>query len=261
MTTLTRAAKRLTLPVAQLVFVAAVILLWQWASTRQVIDPFFFGRPSEIWDQLRVWARTGVLSTDVQSTALLLVLGFVIGLLVGAALGTLMSLSRLAHDVLDPFVVFFNAVPRIVLYPFLLVWLGFGLTPKILIIVLVMAPMVAISVVAGFKEVDGVYVANMRALGASWTHLARHVYLPSLALLLLTTCRVSFAFAFQAALVAELLGSSNGLGFLIVQGQSQFDVSEIFSAIALVIVLAIVTDTILMFLEHRVSRWAPARRA
>jgi NitT/TauT family transport system permease protein len=246
------------MPASQLAFLVGFIAVWQWASSTRRIDPFFFGRPSRIGEQLKDWARSGTLVSDLGSTTELLLVGFIAGLLVGAAVGTLMSFSRLAGDVLDPFVVFFNAVPRIVLYPFLLVWLGFGLTPKVLLIVLVMAPTVAISVVTGFKEVDGAYLSNMRALGARRFDLARHVYVPSLALWLLSTCRVSFAFAFQAALVAELVGATHGVGFLIVRGQTQFNVNEIYAALVLVAAIAIVADVILRALEHRASRWVPA---
>lgn len=246
------------MPLSQLIFLVAFVAVWQWASSSGHIDSFFFGRPSRIWDQLTKWSGDGVLSSDVGSTTELLVVGFAAGLLAGAALGTLMSFSRLAGDVLEPFVVFFNAVPRIVLYPFLLVWLGFDLTPKVVLIVLVMMPTVAISVVTGFKEVDGAYLSNMRALGAGWFDLARHVYVPSLALWLLSTCRVTFAFAFQAALVAELVGATHGVGFLIVQGQSQFDVDQIYAALVLVLVIAVIADVVLRGLERRASRWVPA---
>jgi NitT/TauT family transport system permease protein len=250
--------KRLPLAVSQLAFLVAFVALWQWASASGHIDPFFFGQPSRIWDQIDAWGRNGTLASNLGSTTALLLIGFAAGLLAGAVLGTAMSFSQLVHDVLDPFVVFFNAVPRIVLYPFLLVWLGFGLTTKVVIIVVVMMPTIAISVVTGFKEVDGAYLSNMRALGAGRFDLARHVYVPSLALWLLSTCRITFAFAFQAALVAELVGATHGVGFLIVQGQTQFNVDEIYAALSLVAVIAIVADVVLRTLEHRASRWIPA---
>jgi NitT/TauT family transport system permease protein len=251
--------KRLLMAASQLAFLVAFVALWQWASVGQHIDPFFFGQPSRIWDQIEEWGRNGTLTSNLGSTTELLLIGFAAGLLAGTAVGTAMSFSRLVHDVLDPFVVFFNAVPRIVLYPFLLVWLGFGLTTKVVLIVVVMMPTVAISVVTGFKEVDGAYLSNMRALGAGGLDLALHVYVPSLALWLLSTCRITFAFAFQAALVAELVGATHGVGFLIVQGQDQFNVDQIYAALVLVAVIAIVADVILRILERRASRWVPAR--
>jgi NitT/TauT family transport system permease protein len=244
---------------SQVAFVVVVVLLWQWASTSGHIDPFFFGRPTKIWDQLTTWWDDGSMTASLRSTATLLVVGFLAGLLAGSVLGALLAFSRLARDVLEPFVVFLNAVPRIILYPFLLVWFGFGLTPAVVIIVVVMLPTVAIGVEAGFKDVEGAYLANMRALGAGRIDLALHVYVPSLALWLLSTCRVSFAFAFQAAIVAELLASTQGLGFLVVQGESHFDVNAMYAAMVLVVLLAIVADAILSAMEHRATRWMPAR--
>jgi len=240
-----------------LIFVVVLVLIWQWAASGRHIDPFFFGRPSKVWDLLVAWSRDGTLSKEVGSTAVLLVVGFVSGIVVGSALGVLLAVSRLAKDVFEPYIVFLNAVPRIILYPFLIVWLGVGLTPKVVTIVLVLVPTVAINISAGFKDIQGEYLSNMRALGARRRDLAIHVYAPSLTLWILSTCRVTFAFAFQATILAELLVATKGLGFLVDQGQSNFNVNEIFAAMALVVLMAVVADALLGLLERRVTRWMP----
>jgi NitT/TauT family transport system permease protein len=253
-----KAVKRGALVLSQVAFVLLLLGLWEHASSAGWVDPFFFGRPSQIWDVLVKWWQSGTLLRDVWATTVLLLLGFGAGMLIGVVIGVCLGASRLFRDVFEPFVIFFNAVPRIILFPFLIVWLGFGLLPEVVAIVLVMVPTVAINVAAGIREVEGEYLDNQRALGASRLNLAREVYIPSIALWLLTTSRVTFAFAFQAAIVAEILVAREGLGYQITEGKSQYDVNTIYAAMALIVVLAVAVDVIFSGVERRATRWQPS---
>jgi ABC-type nitrate/sulfonate/bicarbonate transport system permease component len=249
--------RRFSMPFTQLAVLVGFVALWQWASVTGRIDPFFLGRPSTIWDRLSGWMADGTLWGNLRSTVVLLAIGYAVGLVAGFALGWLMGASRLAHAIFEPYVVFMNAVPRIILYPFLVVWLGFGQAPKIISVILVMVPIVAINIATGYKSVEGQYLANMRAQGAGRTQLALHVYVPSLSLWVLSTCRVTFGLAFQAAISAELITSTSGLGYLAAKGQSLFDVNAVYAALAVVTVVAIVVDSGLGLVERRATRWMP----
>jgi NitT/TauT family transport system permease protein len=250
-------AGRLAMPTAQIAVLVGFVALWQWASVTGRVDPFFFGRPSIIWARLSGWISGGSLWGNLWQTVELLAVGYVVGLLVGFGLGWLMGASRLAHAILEPYVVFLNAVPRIILYPFFVVWLGFGELPKVISVVLVMVPIVAINIATGYKSVEGHYLDNMRAQGAGRSQLALHVYIPSLSLWVLSTCRVTFGLAFQAAISAELITSTSGLGYLAAKGESVFDVNAVYAALAVVTVVAVVVDGGLGLVERRATRWMP----
>jgi hypothetical protein len=122
--------RRLSMPAAQVATVVAFLGLWQWASSSGRIDTFFFGKPSRIWSELSDWITTGTLWTNLSHTIELLAVGYLAGLVIGFALGWLMGASPMVQAILEPFVVFMNAVPRIILYPFFVVWLGFGPLPR-----------------------------------------------------------------------------------------------------------------------------------
>jgi len=252
-------AKRLAYGGAQLAFVGIFVVLWQWAATSGKIDTFFLGEPRGMWRLLREWSGDGSLVSNLWVTTHLVLLGFLVGLAIGAVLGCLLHFSRFFHDVFGPYLTFFNACPRIILYPFLVVWLGFGMMPKVVTIVLVMVPTVAINIAAGFKDIDNDYVANIRALGATRFAVAKNVYAPSLGLWLLATSRVTFGFAFQAGVVAEVLGSKSGLGFLILEGQTRFKVDVMFASMVILVLLALVVDFVLSLVERRATRWMPSR--
>jgi NitT/TauT family transport system permease protein len=245
------------MPIMQVMVVAGLIALWQWASATGRIDPFFFGRPSVIWSRLSGWVSNGSLWPNLLQTVELLAIGYACGLVIGFVLGWLMGASRLAQAVLEPFVVFMNSVPRIILYPFFVVWLGFGQLPKELSVILVMVPIVAINIATGYKSVEGHYLSNTRAQGARGRQLAVHVYVPSLSLWVLSTCRVTFGLAFQAAISAELISSTSGLGYLASQGLSRFDVNAVYAALLVVTVVAVIVDGGLGLIERRATRWMP----
>jgi NitT/TauT family transport system permease protein len=252
-----RLLRPLPMVFAQLAVLAGLVALWQWASVTGRIDPFFFGRPSVVWTRLSGWISDGSLWVNLRQTLVLLAVGYVAGLTLGFALGWLMGASRMAKAILEPYVVFMNAVPRIILYPFFVVWLGFGQLPKQLAVVLVMLPIVAINIATGYKSVEGHYLSNMRAQGATRRQLARNVYVPALSLWVLSTCRVTFGLAFQAAISAELITSSSGLGFLAREGQSLFDVDAVYATLVVVTVVAVVVDGGLGLIERRATRWMP----
>lgn len=247
---------KIAIVAAQIGFVALMLGLWQLGANEDWIDSRKFSEPIEIWHRLRDMWNDDLLF-HVGSTLRVLVLGYGLGLGVGVLFGTLAGLSPWFRSYVEPFVVVANSVPRAILVPFFITWLGFGTTPKVLTVFLVVVFYVIINITAAVQEIESDVVANARTLGASRSQLARDVYLPSLGLWILASARVTFGFAFQAAIVAEFFGALAGIGFLVVQSQAAFDVDGIYAALAVTMAIALVLDTALGVVERRVSRWMP----
>jgi NitT/TauT family transport system permease protein len=153
---------------------------------------------------------------------------------------------------------FFNGMPRLILQPFFVVWLGFGFAAKTSLVVAVIVIMVMVTFVTAFRDIDRDIVSNTRLLGAGPTGMTLHVYAPALALALLSSARTTLGFALQATLVSEFVGAAGGLGFLIVKGQQTFDVSTIWAALVVVVVLAVILDAVVAAFERHATRWLPA---
>jgi ABC-type nitrate/sulfonate/bicarbonate transport system permease component len=253
-----RVARTTGLLAAQVVAVVAIVTLWQWGSSTGHVDGSFFGTPAGVWHTLTGWAADGTILHQLGSTMALLAVGLGIGTVVGVALGLLIGLSDLARAVLEPFLIFGNGVPRLVLQPFFVVWLGFGFVSRVALVFVVIFVLVAVSVAGALAGLDRDVVVNARLMGAGRAHLVRHVYLPWLAIDLLANSRSNVGFAFQAALVAEFVGGASGLGYLIVKGQNLFDVNSIWAALVIVVVVSIVIDLVIARLQSRASRWRPA---
>jgi NitT/TauT family transport system permease protein len=201
---------------------------------------------------------SGEIWGSIGATLETFIIGYAIGLGVGILLGVGSGLSTGFRQYISPFVTFANAIPKLVLVPFFIAWLGFGSGPGVIGVALVMVFVVSMTVQQGILEIQGRFIENSRMLGATWVDLVRDVYAPAVAIWVMTSARLAVGLGFQAAVVSEFLGSGQGLGALIVHGEQVFVAKEIFGAIALTVVLAWVIDWLLVILDRRVSRWVPS---
>jgi NitT/TauT family transport system permease protein len=245
---------------AQIAAVVLFLWLWQIASDHKVIDPVSFSKPTAIWHILRQWISSGYLWPNLRSTVMIFVEGYVIGTVAGIVLGVLLGTQRWLRELSEPFLAFFNALPRLVLLPLLIVWFGFGSEPKVVLVVTVILLMVALNVASGIREVRPDLLNQARLMGAGPAELVRDVFLPSVGLWVTSTARVTVGYAFNATIAAEFIGSSKGLGYLIYDAQATYQSSQIYAALAVTVVIAIVLDSLLAVVENRATRWMDTRR-
>jgi len=246
---------RLTIAFCQALVLVGIIVGWQLAANYGWLNSSFMGTPAGVLSNIVEWIQDGSLLKHIGATLYVLLAGFVIGTALGCVLGAWIGLSKAAYDILEPFLIFFNGMPRLILQPFLIVWLGFGFAPKIVLVIAVIFVLVTVNVAAAFKDVDENIVANVKIMGGTKWQLAWNVYLPSLALAIISTSRANIGFAFQAALVAEFVGTTLGLGYLIVRGQNNFDVNAVWGALAVVIILSMIFDFVFVRLSGQATHW------
>jgi ABC-type nitrate/sulfonate/bicarbonate transport system permease component len=246
-------ALRLLLPVGVWVALAAS---WQAASSVGYLDSLYFSSPSAVWDELGSLLR-GDLLRDVGATLLVLTVGWTSGLVVGAFWGAVLGLSRFWGSVFGPFIAFMNAMPRLLLLPVFVVWFGFGLLPKVLLVFVVIVFVVALNVGAGVREVGDDIMRNMLVMGARRRNLVVDVLVPSMAVWIISTSRSTLGFAFQATVAAEFLGAAEGLGFSLVQGQATFNADRVWAVLVVMLILGAFLDGLLSIAEARFTKWLP----
>ncbi len=199
----------------------------------------------------------GDIYTHLAITLAETILSFGIGTLLGISLGLWLGLSRLAAEVLDPFIKVFNAIPRILLAPIFVMWFGLGLTSKVALGATMVLFITFFNTYQGVREVNPVILANARLLKASRISLLRHVYVPSATSWILSSLRASVGMAVMGAIVAEYLGSSAGLGHLIAQAEGVFDATGVFSGIVVLSAFVIALDRSVDALEGKLLVWRP----
>lgn len=230
---------------------------WQLGVSAGIIDAFFFPAPLDIISQIWTWISDSEFYNHVVITLTETVLGYIIGTLLGVAAGVWLGLSPRTARVLDPFIKSLNAIPRVVLAPIFVLWLGLGLWSKVALAVTLVFFITFFNALQGVREVNPAVLANARILGASGGNLLRHVYFPAAASWILSSLRTSVGFAVVGAIIGEYLGASAGLGYLIAQAEGNFNSVGVFAGIIILAVFVLVIDQILNVAEKRLITWRP----
>jgi len=225
------------------------------------IDKFFFGQPSGIGAQLVTWIRDGTaqgpLWEQIFVTLEETVLGFIIGVVLGIVFGVLLGRNALLADIAGPYLKALNAMPRVVLGSIFIIWLGFEIWSKVALAVVLVFFVVFFNAFQGVREVDRDLLANARILGASRSQTFRHVILPSALSWIIASLHTSLGFALVGAIVGEYLGAKKGIGLMIATAQGTFNASGVYAAMLILGILAILAETLVTRLEHRLIRWRP----
>ncbi|MDB6454119.1 ABC transporter permease [Falsirhodobacter sp. 20TX0035] len=241
----------------QLVILVVIIGGWQMGVSSGLIDRFFFPPPFEIGGQIIRWVTDTSFYRHVGITLSETVLGYVIGTAFGVAAGVWLGLSRNAARIMDPFIKALNAIPRVVLAPIFVLWLGLGLWSKVALAVTLVFFVTFFNAMQGVREVNPVVLANARVLGARRSELLRHVYFPAAASWILSSLRTSVGFAVVGAIIGEYLGSSAGLGYLIAQAEGNFDAVGVFAGIIILAIFVLIMDSVLDVVENKLIKWRP----
>src|SRR5436190_4360504 len=185
------------------------------------------------------------------------VLAFVIGAVAGVVLGFWLARNPLMSAIFDPYIKMLNALPRVVLAPIFMLWLGLGIWSKVALGVTLVFFIVFFNVYQGVKEVSPVILANARMLGMSERQLFAHVYWPSALSWMFSSLHTSVGFAIIGAVVGEYLGSAAGLGHLIQQAEGTFDTTGVFAGMVILAVFVLVIDWLVTLVERRLLVWRP----
>jgi NitT/TauT family transport system permease protein len=219
---------------------------------------FFFGQPSMVAQRIWAWFVTDAdIYRHLRVTLSETILAFGIGAAGGLAGGLWLALSPRMSQVLEPYIKALNAMPRIILAPIFGVWFGLGMGSKVALGVTLVFFVVFFNVYQGVKEVSPVVLANARMLGASGRQLLRYVYLPSATSWVFSSLHTSVGLAFVGAVVGEYLGSSQGVGYLILQAEGSFDINTVMAGIVVLTMFALVLDSLVGRIEKRLMKWQP----
>jgi len=250
-------ASRLLVLVLQVAFFVVTIGAWEIAARIGWLDSFFFSRPSAIGARIVEWVETGYIWPHLFTTLVEAMAAFAIGIASGVAAGLVLARVELLAAVFDPYIRVFNALPRVILAPILIIWFGLGMTSKIALGVTLVFFIVFFNVYQGVREVSPVVLANARMLGASPRQLLRHVYVPSAMSWVFASLHNSVGLAFVGAVVGEYLGSARGVGYLIHQAEGFFDMNTVVAGIVLLTAFALILDWVVGLLEKRLMVWQP----
>ena len=188
------------------------------------------------------------------------VVGFGLALAGGILLASAIALWRSVERAIYPFVIASQTIPVIVIAPLLLVWVGYGLTPKVIVVALIAFFPIVVNTVDGLKSVDPDVVSLMRTLGANRWQVFAKVQLPSSLPFLFSGTRVAVAISVIGAVIGEWVGSSEGLGYLMIRSKPQFLTERVFAAIAILSAMGIGLFVLVGAIERLAIPWSHGER-
>jgi NitT/TauT family transport system permease protein len=239
-----------------------VILLAFWESvplwyTLPKGMALFFTTPSKVAAAFQQLLINGEIEKHFYVSAVAFLAGLGLSIVVGLPLGLLMGRSQTLEALLDPYVTSFNASPRIVWLPLMILWFGIGIWSKIVIVFAGAVFPLLINTYAGVKNVNRVLVNVVRSFGANEWQLMKIVVLPNSLPYIIAGLRLAIGRAILGVVVGEFFGSSQGLGYMIASAATNYKVDVVFVGVAIFMALSVILTLAVKQLESRLASWRP----
>lgn len=242
--------------VPPLTFVA-IVLIWALIIPVFKIPPYLLPAPFDVF--ARIIEDAALLWENAQVTLTEIIVGFALTVVLAIPLGLLIALSKWAKQALYPPIMLLQLVPKIAVAPLFLVWLGFGIESKILLTVLMTFFPLLLASISGFQILDERLLYLTKSMGASTAQTFRFLRFPAALPIIFSGIKTSATIAATAAIVAEFVGSNNGLGYVLLRGTSTLDTELIFAVLVVLTVIGVGINYIVEFAEWLMTPWQRAK--
>ena len=240
-----------TLP--PLIFGLALILGWELLTIITDADPRIYPAPSEVLSAL--FSNLSEVFRNAKITTLEMVLGFIFGATIGISLGIILAYSRIFRSAVYPWLIVSQTIPIPAIAAVLVIWFGFSIVPKVLVVVLIAFFPIAVSTVDGLKAVDPEMVQLMRTFGASKARIFREVRIPVALPYIFTGAKVAAAFSVLGAVFGEWVGAKGGLGYLLLLKNRAVNTDEVFAIILALSILGVGFFGLIVLIERLTIPW------
>lgn len=246
-------ARRIAVPA---ITVIVLLVVWEAVVRLGVVPNFLLPSPTQVIAALV--GDSSLLASHAGTTLVESALGLVIGVAVGFVAAVLMDRFETIYLALDPLITISQTIPTVAIAPLLVLWFGYGLAPKVILIVLTTFFPVAVSLVSGFKATDPDMIDLMRTMGASDLQIFCQVKLPGALDQLFSGLRISATYAIVGAVISEWLGGFSGLGVYMTRVRKSFAYDRMFAVIILISALSLALMYLVDLLQRVCMPWKQA---
>ena len=236
-----------------LLIVVAMVALWEWVVAANDIPHWKLPAPSSIGVEL--WTSRGMLLGHTWVTMEEVLIGLAVALVIGVLLAWLIALSRTLERVIYPSVIASQTIPIIVIAPLLLIWLGYGIQHKVIVVALISFFPIVVNTVDGLRSADPDVINLLRTLGANRWQVFRKVQVPASLSFLFSGIKIAVTVSVIGAVIGEWVGSSEGLGYLAIRSKSQFLSERVYATVVLLSLMGIGLFLIAGALERALLPW------
>jgi NitT/TauT family transport system permease protein len=246
---------------ATLSILIAVLATWELIVKGFNVSMLVFAAPSDIAVAMARGLQSGLYWEHFGVTLLQMLIGFLIGASLGLTLGILVSEFGRLGRLLFPYLVAVQSLPKVAVAPLIILWFGFGMESKIVVVALITFFPVLVNTISGLSIVDSARIDLMKAMLASRWQTFAYVRLPSAAPTIFAGLNVAVVLALTGSIVAEFVGAQRGLGVLIMQAQSNLDTAAMFVILIFLATIGLFANLGMRWLERRVIFWAKRRES
>ncbi len=237
--------------------VLLVLAAWQIFASLNIVQASVSSSPWGVITAGRAYYTSSHALSDLSASGLEILYGFLVSLVVGIVLGVAIGTNKLMEAAFDPFINLLYSMPRIALAPLFVIWFGIGMESKIAVIFLNAVFPIILNTAAGLRSVDQELVGMSRLFGANRWFVVTKIMLPSSVPSIVAGIRLAIGNALLGMVVAELIASTRGVGFLIESASNNFQTDLLFVGIFTIAIAALILMSAVRLIERRLDRWRP----
>jgi NitT/TauT family transport system permease protein len=238
---------------ARIGILAALLAAWQYLPGPGM--RFWASDPRSIVMALLGWIIDGTLWHQLFATLTVMSTSYSLGCAIGVGLGLVFGLLPRLDKVMSPFIFAAYSLPKIALAPLLIILFGIGVLSKVVLVTLVVFFLVFSSTIDGVHNIDPDLLRSLRLMGATRAETIRKVLIPAALPWIFTSMRIAVRYAFSNTLLAELIASNSGIGYLIAYHSGIYDAAGTYAAVLILVILSVALTEVLTRVEKGMSRW------
>jgi len=228
---------------------------WHFSVALGLVPVFVLPAPLDVAAKVLHDVVDPSVQYDILYTVAEILIGFAVAAIFGIVFGAAIALVPLVDRVLSPYIVALQTIPKVAIAPLLIIWFGFGIESKIVIVALIAFFPILVNVVLGFRSTDPRQIVLMNVLDASVWQIFAKVRIPNALPFIMAGLYIAMIFSVIGAVVGEFLGSAYGLGSQIMQRQASMDVVGVYSVLVLLTVIGIALNVIVKMVSRKLVFW------
>lgn len=245
--------KRITV-IGQILIGILFFVFWELLAKWKVIDSYYWSSPTIIWETAVIAFTEGTLWSDLIYTSGATIIGFLLGTFFGALLGLSFWWSYFYAKIAEPYLVAFNAIPKLALAPVLVILFGIGFSSKVVLALMMTVIVTAIAAHSGVKSVDADLEKMLFSLGAKKHHIFMKVVIPSAMPWIVSSLKINIALALAGTIVGEFISSRQGIGRMILYAGQIMNINLVWVGVVVLSILSVLMYGGTVWLEKRLLR-------
>lgn len=238
--------------------IAIILLLWQALCSFGIVADYMLPSPLAV---CRAFAGSfSILMGHAKTSLIEALLGLVIGVVLAFVIAVVMDRFHVVYKMTYPLLVITQAIPAVAIAPLLVLWLGYDMTPKVVLVIIVCFFPVAVGLLDGLRAADADQISLLRAMGANRAQIFWHIKLPGAMPSFFSGLKISVSFSIVGAVIAEWLGGSSGLGVYMTRARKSFAYSDMFAVIFLVVAISLLLIGLTNLLEKKATPWRQIKK-